>query len=91
LADFCDVFRCDLHEQYPILRTNFPACNLEKMRKLQSKCEVTLVSFCTFESPFFGVYLECQLPIKNVFSVLFVEIESDHMFSYFNVPMSSGL
>lgn len=42
LADYCDIFRCNLHSQYPVVRSNFGPCNDKSVRNLQRKCEKLL-------------------------------------------------
>lgn len=42
--DYCDVFRCDLHEQYPNIKTNPKLCDSNHVRNLQRKCERILGS-----------------------------------------------
>ncbi|XP_065675046.1 uncharacterized protein LOC105846648 isoform X2 [Hydra vulgaris] len=39
LSDYCDIFRCDLHEMYPVNPLDFDLCNKKDVRKLQRKCE----------------------------------------------------
>lgn len=42
VADYCDIFRCDLHEQYPNIKIDYRTCDSKNTRKLQRKCEKTL-------------------------------------------------
>jgi len=62
LADYCPMFRCDLHQKYPHDIPNEINCNSKNVEKLRRKCEYLMQS-CLPEKMFHYVYDQLYLAI----------------------------
>ncbi|XP_065064406.1 uncharacterized protein LOC135690706 [Rhopilema esculentum] len=62
LADFCDIFKCDLHEKYPHNIPDALDCNKKHVDNLRRQCEAIMRS-CLPEKLFFYVYDKLYMAI----------------------------